>query len=460
MSTPINMPQLGESVAEGTLGRWLKRPGDWVAKDEPLAEIITDKVNAELPSPVEGRVEALLVDEGATVGVGIAIAHIAEEAAQPAADVVAVAAAPASPSPPDQPLSDEGMFAGALDSLDAPIARVEMPSAPGADGGELAAGEDGGERRRVRSSPLVRRLAEEHHVDLAQVRGSGLGGRVTKDDILNYLAERDQGAAPLPATPTPPQVAAPAATRRPEPTIPAPVVTAPGVLGRGEERVPLTPMRRTIAEHLSRAHQQVPQAWTMVEVDVTALVRWRERTREEFRRREGVELSYLAPFVQAAVEALKDELLLNARWADDHIVLRRGIHVGIAVALDDGLIVPVLRDADERNLVGIARGVADVVARARAGTLAPSDVQGATFTVNNTGAFGSVVSIPIVPQGQTAILTMEAIVKRPVVIEDAIAIRSMMNICLSFDHRVVDGAVVGRFLQHVKQRLEGFQPPA
>jgi 2-oxoisovalerate dehydrogenase E2 component (dihydrolipoyl transacylase) len=224
--------------------------------------------------------------------------------------------------------------------------------------------------------------------------------------------------------------------------------------------MPLTPMRRTIAEHLSRAHQQVPQAWTMVEVDVTALVRWRERTREEFRRREGVELSYLAPFVQVAVEALKDELLLNARWADDHIVLRRGIHVGIAVALDDGLIVPVLRDADERNLVGIARGVADVVARARAGTLAPSDVQGATFTVNNTGAFGSVVSIPIVPQGQTAILTMEAIVKRPVVIEDAIAIRSMMNICLSFDHRVVDGAVVGRFLQHVKQRLEGFQPPA
>ena len=459
MTTPINMPQLGESVAEGTLGRWLKQPGDWVAKDEPLAEIITDKVNAELPSPVEGRVEALLVEEGTTVGVGTAIAQISEEATRPAGDVVSVASAPASPSPPDRPPADVGMFAGALDSLDAPIGRPEVPSAPAADGGEAA--DDGGERRRVRSSPLVRRLAEEHHVDLGQVRGSGLGGRVTKDDILNYLAEREPGAtAPAPAAAAPREVASPAAALPTEPLIAAPVLPTPAALGRGEERVPLTPMRRTIAEHLTRAHQQVPQAWTMVEADVTALVRWRNRAREEFRRREGVELSYLAPFVQVAVEALKDELLLNARWADDHIALRRGIHVGIAVALEDGLIVPVLRDADERNLVGIARGVADLVARARAGTLAPSDVQGATFTVNNTGAFGSVVSIPIVPHGQTAILTMETIVKRPVVIEDAIAIRSMMNVCLSFDHRVVDGAVAGRFLQGVKQRLEGFQAPA
>jgi len=219
-------------------------------------------------------------------------------------------------------------------------------------------------------------------------------------------------------------------------------------------------MRRTIAEHLTRTQQHVPAAWTMVEVDVSALVRWRQQAREEFLRREGVELTYLAPFVQMAVEALKEEPLLNARWADDHIVLRRGIHLGIAVAVDDGLVVPVLHDADERNLVGIARGIADLVARARAGTLRLSDVQGATFTVNNTGAFGSIVSVPIVPWGQTGILTMEAIVKRPVVVDDAIAIRSMMNVCLTFDHRVVDGATVGRFLQSVKRRLEGFQPPA
>jgi 2-oxoisovalerate dehydrogenase E2 component (dihydrolipoyl transacylase) len=231
-------------------------------------------------------------------------------------------------------------------------------------------------------------------------------------------------------------------------------------LGRGEERLPLSPMRRTIAEHLTRTQQHVPAAWTMVEVDVSALVRWRQQAREEFLRREGVELTYLAPFVQVAVEALKEEPLLNARWADDHIVMRRGIHLGIAVAVDDGLVVPVLHDADERNLVGIARGIADLVARARAGTLTLSDVQGATFTVNNTGAFGSIVSVPIVPWGQTGILTMEAIVKRPVVVDDAIAIRSLMNVCLAFDHRVVDGATVGRFLQSVKRRLEGFQPPA
>jgi 2-oxoisovalerate dehydrogenase E2 component (dihydrolipoyl transacylase) len=197
----------------------------------------------------------------------------------------------------------------------------------------------------------------------------------------------------------------------------------------------------------------------MVEVDVTGLVRWRAQVRDEFQRREGVALSYLAPFVQLAVEALKEEPLLNAVWADDHIQLRRRFHVGIAVALDDGLIVPVLHDADERNLVGIARRLADLIARARDGTLAPSDVQGATFTVNNTGAFGSVVSVPILPSGQTGILTMEAIVKRPVVIDDAIAIRSMVNVGLTFDHRVLDGATAGRFLQSVRRKLEGYQPP-
>jgi 2-oxoisovalerate dehydrogenase E2 component (dihydrolipoyl transacylase) len=218
-------------------------------------------------------------------------------------------------------------------------------------------------------------------------------------------------------------------------------------------------MRRSIAEHLTRAQQTIPQAWTMVEVDVTRLVRWREAVREEFRRREGVDLTYLAPFVQVVVDALREQPLLHARWADDHLVLQRAIHLGIAVALEDGLIVPVLHDADQRNLVGIARGVADLVARARAGSLSLSDVQGATFTVNNTGAFGSVVSVPIVPVGQAGIITMEAIVKRPVVVEDAIAIRSLMNVCLTFDHRLLDGAVVGRFLQSVKRRLEAFAPP-
>jgi 2-oxoisovalerate dehydrogenase E2 component (dihydrolipoyl transacylase) len=419
MAVSIRMPQLGESVVEGTIGRWLKQPGDWVEKDEPIAEIITDKVNAELPSPVAGRVEALLVAEGATVPAGQEIARVAEADSAP----------PAPASPP----------------AEGGVAPVEPPS-------RAPAG------RRIRSSPLVRRLAEEHQIDLTQVRGTGLGGRITKDDILKYLAERERAA---PVEKPPAIVREPAAAVPPPPTAAAapPPVLPSTPLAAGEERLPLSPMRRTIAEHLTRTHQTVPAAWTMVEVDVTALVRWREQVREEFRRREGVELTYLAPFVQVVVEALKEFPLLNARWEDEHIVLRRNIHLGIAVALEDGLIVPVLHHAEERNLVGIARALADLIARARAGTLTLSDVQGATFTVNNTGAFGSIVSVPIIPQGQSGIVTMEAIVKRPVVVDDAIAIRSLMNVCLSFDHRVVDGAVAGRFLQSIKRRLEGFQPP-
>ncbi len=436
MSTPITMPQLGESVAEGTLGRWLKRPGDYVAKDEPLAEIITDKVNAELPSPVAGRVEALLVEEGATVAVGTVIARIAEGAAAP-------------PPAPAAPAADAGMFAGALEALETPPAA--QPAAASPTPPALAARPP--ERQRIRSSPLVRRLAEEHQVDLTQVRGTGLGGRITKDDLLQYVARRERAAAeaaPAPAAPAIPTAAAVAA--------PAAAALPPSPPGRGEERVPLTPMRRTIAEHLTRVHQTVPSAWTMVEVDVTGLVRWREQVREEFRRREGVDLTYLAPFALALVESLKEHPLLNARWGEDHILLRPRVHLGVAVALEEGLIVPVLHDADERNLAGLARGLADLVARARAGTLAPSDVQGATCTLNNTGAFGSVMSVPILPHGQTAIVTMEAIVKRPVVINDAIGIRSMMNVCLTFDHRVVDGAEAGRFLQSIKRRLEAYPP--
>ncbi|HLH20943.1 MAG TPA: dihydrolipoamide acetyltransferase family protein [Chloroflexota bacterium] len=472
MSTPVTMPQLGESVAEGTIGRWLKRPGDHVERDEPLAEIITDKVNAELPSPIAGQVEALLVDEGATVAVGTPIARIAAaDAAAPSAT-----ARQADESGAEPAAADVGMFAGTLESLDAPIASGAAPARPRDDAAAVAPSPAAGASdRRVRSSPLVRRLAEEHQVDLALVPGTGLGGRVTKDDILNYIAGRQPVAAEMPPAAAPAAegaratpAAAPVPAPAPQPAAPAPAATQPaaaptgigGVAGAAGERLPLTPMRRMIAEHLTRTHQTVPTAWTMVEVDVTGLVRWRERVRDEFQRREGVALSYLAPFIQAAVEALKQQPLLNALWADDHIQLRRRIHVGVAVALDDGLIVPVLHDADERNLVGIARGLADLIARARAGTLAPSDVQGATFTVNNTGAFGSVVSVPIVPHGQSAILTMEAIVKRAVVVDDAIAIRSMMNVCLTFDHRVLDGAAAGHFLQGVKQRLESYPPSA
>jgi pyruvate/2-oxoglutarate dehydrogenase complex dihydrolipoamide acyltransferase (E2) component len=397
MATSIRMPQLGESVAEGTLGRWLKRVGDWVARDEPLAEIITDKVNAELPSPVAGRVEALLVQEGETVPAGAEIARIAEESAVPA---------------PTAPAREPAEVAAAVSGVEAP-STAPAPEAP----------------RRPRTSPLVRRLAEEHGVDLRQLRGTGLGGRVTKDDLLTYLERRGQVAA-APATPP----------------APAPPEEA--------ESIPLSPMRRAIAEHLTRVVQTVPQAWTMVEVDMTNLVRWREREREVFRQREGVDLTYLAPFVAAVMDALRAHPRLTARWAGDRLVRPRHLHLGIAVALDDGLIVPVLHHADTLNLVGLARALADLVARARAGALDLADVQGASFTVNNTGAFGSVVSVPIVPEGQTGIITLEAITQRPTVVGEGIAIRWMANVCLSFDHRVVDGAEAGRFLQAVRRRLE------
>ena len=457
MTTSINMPQLGESVAEGTIGRWLKQPGDRIEKDEPLAEIITDKVNAELPSPLAGQVEVLLVDEGATVAVGTPIARIAEPG-ETASEQRAAEAQPV----PEPATADVGMFAGSLESLDAPAANLMAPPpAVTARPAVLSDAPEDTAHRRVRSSPLVRRLAEEHHVDLGEVAGTGMGGRVTKDDILNFLAERERPAAfPAPAGPaaSAPVMPTPPAETRPAAAVVSLPAAAPAMAS--DERLPLSPMRRLIAEHLTRVHQTVPAAWTMVELDVTKLVKWREQAREGFERREGVPLTYLAPFVQVTVEALKEEPLLNAVWGEDHIQLRRRLNLGIAVALDDGLIVPVLHDADERNLVGIARRLADLVARARDGTLAPNDVQGATFTVNNTGAFGSVVSVPIVPSGQSGILTMEAIVKRPVVIDDAIAIRSVMNVCLTFDHRVLDGATAGRFLQTIKRKLETYQPPS
>ncbi|HLI27504.1 MAG TPA: dihydrolipoamide acetyltransferase family protein, partial [Chloroflexota bacterium] len=383
MATPIRMPQLGESVAEGTLGRWLKRVGDWVAKDEPLAEIITDKVNAELPSPVAGRVEALLVQEGETVPAGTEIARVAEESASPAA-----AAAPREATGTGAqalPAAGAPLPAEPWVSATAPVAPAEAP-------------------RRPRSSPLVRRLAEEHGVDLRQLQGTGLGGRITKDDLLAYLERRGQVATAAPAAPPEEPVAA----------VPAPAAPE-------EESIPLSPMRRAIAEHLTRVIQTVPQAWTMVEVDMTNLVRWRQREREAFRQREGVDLTYLAPLVAAVVEALKAHPRLTARWAGDRLVRARHLHLGIAVALDDGLIVPVLHDADGLNLVGLARALADLVARARAGALGLADVQGAVFTVNNTGAFGSVVSVPIVPEGQTGIITLEAITRRPVVVGEGIA---------------------------------------
>lgn len=439
MATSIRMPQLGESVAEGTIARWLKAEGQTIARDEPLVEIITDKVNAEIPSPVAGVLRRIVAAEGAVVAVGEEIAIVEEAPAE--------APSPAAPE------------AGAERYREGPSVGPTGVSA--AETGEAAETEAAEGEARRRYSPLVRQLAQEHHIDLGQVRGTGSGGRVTRDDVLAYLAARQQAAAP--AAPSPPPAEPPPAPAPAAPPLAAAAAEpgarpGPPAPAEGDEVVPLSPIRRAIAEHMVRSVHTSPHAWMLVEVDATGLVRWREAELAEFRRREGFELTYLPFVLKAVVEALRHHPALNACWADDRIILRRAINVGIAVALEDGLVVPVVHHADRLSIAGLARAVHDLVSRARAGKLTLADVQGGTFTLNNTGVFGSIASQPILNQPQAAILTMEAIVKRPVVIDDAIAIRSIMNLCLSFDHRVLDGATAGRFLAEVKRRIESLSP--
>ncbi|HEU5317554.1 MAG TPA: dihydrolipoamide acetyltransferase family protein [Chloroflexota bacterium] len=398
------MPKLGESVVEGTVVRWLKKEGEEVAKYEPLAEVVTDKVNSEIPSPTEGTVARLVVGEGETVAVGVEIAQIAvgggtqvsQEEEQPAAATAATA--PTAATPTHEP--------------------------------EQVEADSNGDLKR-RSSPLVRRLAREHNVDLEEVQGTGTGGRVRKEDILAFIDSRGAAGA---------AVAAPAAD---------------------EEALPLTPMRKAIAEHMVRSLATSPHTWTYVEVDVSGLTRWRRTERDAFRQREGIDLTYV-PFVcKALTETLREHPILNSTWRDGQVVLKKRINLGVAVALEDNLVVPVIKDADRLTVAGLAHVLHELVERARAGQLRPDDVQGGTFTLNNTGALGSLLSKPIINQPQAAIATMEAIQKRVVVVEgpegDAIAIRPMMNVCISFDHRVCDGLQVGRFMQALKRRLEGMR---
>ncbi len=407
----ITMPQLGESVTEGTIGRWLKQPGDRIARDEPLVEVITDKVNAEIPSPVAGVLERISAAEGTVVAVGQEIGFVAAEG-----EVVAREREPAA------------VAAGSVAE-----ARTDEAAEQGTDG------------EMPRSSPLVRKLAREYGLDLRRIRGTGLGGRVTREDVENYLRENRAASAGGLATP-------PAES----PTEEKPPTTAgqPGT----DERLVMTPMRRTIAQRMAQSVREIPHAWLLMEADATGLVRLREEIKDGFRRAEGVELTYLPFVMKATIEALREFPIVNSTWNDGQIVLKRAINLGVAVALDDGLVVPVIPNADQKSIAGLAHALAEVVGRARTGKLTVADVEGGTFTVNNTGAFGSVASQPIINYPQAAILNMEAITKRPVVIDDAIAIRSMMNVCLSFDHRILDGATAGKFLQSVKRRLESWRP--
>lgn len=431
IATTITMPQLGESVTEGTLGTWLKQVGDRVDKYEPLVEVETDKVNTEIPSPVAGVLVEILVAPETTVPVGAGLCRIEESEA-------AGARAPATSTRGNGTQAADG-DGGARPATSAPLAAVRRK-------GEIA---DEMHLLRARSSPVVRRIAEEHGIDIARVEGTGIGGRVTKQDLLAHLA------VTTPAPEIEERVTPPAPTPAPVPQPEAgPAARTPVRVFPGDEVIPVTPMRRTIAEHMVRSERTAPHVTVVMEVDMTNVVAYRAARKEEFLRREGIELTYLPFAIKAATLALRDHPRLNAVWDEDRIVHRKAINVGVAVALEDGLIVPVVKNADRLSLAGLMHAVAELAGKARASTLPPDDVAGGTFTVNNPGTFGSLVSTPILVQPQVAILSTEAIVKRPVVIDDMIALRAMMNLSLSIDHRVLDGLAAARFLQQVKRWLE------
>src|SRR5579864_1311713 len=426
----IKMPQLGESVTEGTVDKWLKHEGDFVKRDEPLVEVVTDKVNAEIPSPFEGKLMKIAVTEGETVRVGAVLAQIETGAAAPGAAATSPSGATGTLAPAAR--SGSGAAASEVPAGPAPAAASAGARAPSDGSGEHA-----------RLSPAVRKLAAEHGIDPTSLQGSGMGGRVTRDDVLAAVGGGQAVAVQAPA--------APAARPTPAPT-PAPVD------GAREELVKLSVMRRSIAEHMVRSLATSPHAWTLQEVDVTNLVRYRESEKESFKARHGVSLTYLPFVVQVVCDAIKQYPWLNSTWSDEGVILKRYINLGIAVSIPDGLIVPVIKDADSLGFTDTVRVLDDLVERARSKKLKPEDVQGGTFTLNNTGATGSVASQPIINQPQAAILTTESIVKRPVVINDAIAVRHMMNMCLSFDHRIIDGMTAGQFLAAIKSRLEEWTP--
>ena len=509
----VTMPQLGESVAEGTIGKWLKKPGDTVAKYEPLLEVITDKVNAEVPSPYEGILREILVEEGATVpnNAEIAVIETADEGsatvATPAAPGAPAHAEHAAPSTEPQPAMTQ----------EAPTAPAPPPVAPAAAAPMAATGPAGSDERGVhempqraaaasvgaapsatapatdeaeaRMTPAVRRLLREHGLVATQIVGTGAGGRITREDVSNYVESARTGqpvngqvattgpvrAPQAPMAPATAPARTPATPAAPAPALAAPsapaTASAPAVMsargipgqqvtfpdGADEVLLPMTQMRRGIAAQMTKA-LAIPHAYVQVEVDATRLVRLRDAQKLSFQAREGTSLSFVPFVVKAVVNALKRNPAFNAHWTDQGLLAKRRINMGVAVAVPDGLIVPVVHDVDQLSIAGINRAIAEVAARARAGKLRLDDIQGSTFTVDNTGWFGSNITLPIINAPEVAILTMENITKRPVVMEtedgDVIAIRPVMNMVLGIDHRANDGAQAAAFVNDVKAWLE------
>jgi pyruvate dehydrogenase E2 component (dihydrolipoamide acetyltransferase) len=450
MAVDVIMPQMGESIFEGTITRWLKKPGDRVERDEPLFEISTDKVDAEIPAPSAGVLKEIKVTEGQTVPIQTVVAVIDAAGAATAASA-SVTAAPPAPSPaPEKPAAPRAMAA--------PPALAPAASAAPA----VSPAKAGGNGQKIRSSPLVRKLAKEHNVDLAAVEGSGAGGRISKRDIL--AAVGSGGAKPAAAPAPAPLASAP-------PAAPAPPPAAGGALAYPalenavpRERIyfghyeaqPMSVMRQRIAEHMVASKHVSPHVYSIDEADMTKIAKMRERSKTAFESKYGTKLTFMPFFVRACVEALRAFPTVNASADGATVVLHREINVGIAVALDWGLIVPVLKNAEEKNFLGIVRGINDLADRARAKKLKPEEVQESTFSITNPGVYGGLMGLPVINQPNVAILGIGAIQKRPMVLDDAIAIRSMVYLTLSYDHRVVDGAVAHQFVGQVKALLEGW----
>jgi pyruvate dehydrogenase E2 component (dihydrolipoamide acetyltransferase) len=464
----VVMPQMGVSVSEGTITKWLKQEGEAVQSDEPLLEISTDKVDTEIPSPGTGVVQQILVPEGETVEVGTKLAVIAPDGAGPAAEPTTEPAAPqeAPPAPATQEAADEAMAAASEGVGD--VAEAATPSAAPAQPAPAPAQPEHAPSGNGKTfvSPVVARIASEHGVDPGQVKGTGTGGRVTKKDILAFIEqgpppkadEQPQAEAPAaaqaPAAPAAPEAPA-APTPRPQPA------AAPIEAGAGEAIEPMSAMRKGIAEHMRRSLDTAAHVTSAIEVDMAKVVAIRQTLKPQVQSAYGVNLTYLAFVARAAVETLKDYPYVNGELRGDKIVTRSHVNLGFAVELADGkgLIVPVVRNAETLNLLGVAKGIADIAKRAREKQLLPDDVQGGTFTITNPGGYGTFHGTPVISQPQSAILGTYALVKRPWVVEDelgndVIAIRPIMNITLTYDHRLVDGAYAGRFLRDLRQRLQ------
>lgn len=405
----IRLPQLAESVVSATIAKWLKQPGDQVEEYEAVCEIITDKVTAELPSTVSGTMLAHLVPEGDTVDVGTVVCEIEVEGT----------------ADEDEP--------GEL-------------SAQSVEQSPAAHSEDQSMRNRI--SPAVRSLAEQHQINLDDVTGTGLGGRITRKDMNLFIQQQSQNPAPVRSTGL--------HLTNPEPAVAPSTKKLSSNVHNEEYYIDVTPVRNTIATRMRQSVSEIPHAWTMIEVDATNLVSLRNKLKADFVRKEGFNLTYLAFLIKAVVNAIKEYPIMNSVWAVDKIIVKKDINISLAVGTEDAVFMPVIRKADQKNIAGLAREIDELTKKARNGKLTLDDMQAGTFTINNTGAFGSILSQPIINYPQACNFTFESIVKRPVVINEMIAVRSMVNLCLSLDHRILDGVICGRFLQRVKENIESY----